>query len=327
MAKLGRVLCVDDEPNILRSLHWLLGRKFEVKTAESGQDALPFLKNNDFDVIISDQRMPGMTGAEFLREARKISPRSMRLLLTGYSDMSAILRSVNESEIYRFIKKPWDMKSLLTVTEEACRIAQSEPVPEEKGKLDATIAKARQDAILVLDDDKNLIAELKTAVPQSVRVLHTQNLAEAVALLSEQQIGVIISNTHIANMDVTSLIKVIKQNIPDLVCVVISDKTDADMVIDLINEGQVYRFIPKPLKPGFIKLVLRSALGKRHQLSKDPGFAKRHSVEVMSADKVQQLQDRIKRMIEKAEDNGSATEYPGPSFMQSVAVGFKRLFG
>ena len=119
MAKQGLILCVDDEPNILRSLHWLLGKRFDVKTAESGQDALPLVKEFDFDVIISDQRMPGMTGAEFLREARKISPRSMRLLLTGYSDMSAILRSVNESEIYRFIKKPWDMKTLVTVTEEA----------------------------------------------------------------------------------------------------------------------------------------------------------------------------------------------------------------
>lgn len=322
--KLGLILCVDDEPNILRSLHWLLGRRFEVKTAESGQAALPLVKEFDFDVIISDQRMPGMTGAEFLREARKISPRSMRLLLTGYSDMSAILRSVNESEIYRFIKKPWDMKTLVTVTEEACMIAQSEPVPDEEEKNE--VASPDGEAILILDDDRLIISELETAIDKSVKIIHTENLAEAVAILSEQKIGVVISNTHIANMDVTSLLKIIKQNIPDLVCVVISEKTDADMVIDLINEGQVYRFIPKPLKSGFIKLVLSSALNKRRQLSKDPGYAKRHAVEVMSAENVKNLQDQITKMVEKSKAHHDAAGEEVP-FMQRVAGGLRRLFG
>jgi DNA-binding NtrC family response regulator len=108
----GRILCVDDEPAILRSLQWLLRRRFEVSVAPGGAEALALLRDGDFDVVVSDQRMPGMSGAELLREVRRLSPRSMRILLTGYSDIQAILRSVNEGEVFRFIHKPWDVNEL-----------------------------------------------------------------------------------------------------------------------------------------------------------------------------------------------------------------------
>jgi len=76
----SKILCVDDEPNIVRSLQWLLQREFEVHTASSGQDALALVNQHDFDVVISDQRMPVMTGVEVLREVKRLSPRTMRIL-------------------------------------------------------------------------------------------------------------------------------------------------------------------------------------------------------------------------------------------------------
>ena len=86
----ARVLCVDDEPNILRSLRWLLQKQYDVDIAASGIDALTMLRKADYDVVISDQCMPGMIGSELLREVRKVAPRAMRILLTGYSDMQAV---------------------------------------------------------------------------------------------------------------------------------------------------------------------------------------------------------------------------------------------
>jgi serine/threonine-protein kinase len=329
MEKAGHVLCVDDEPNILRSLQWLLRKKFNVETASSGQEALVLVKENDYDVIISDQRMPGMTGAEFLREARKISPRSMRLLLTGYSDMAAIVRSVNESEIYRFITKPWDMKALVTLTEQACKIAKSLPAPVEGDHLEKHEAfTASSDAILLLDDDTMLNFELEAAAGSGTKVTHTESLAEAVAILSDQKIGILISNTHVGETDVTGLIKIIKKNIPDLVCVVISDTTDSDMVIDLINQGQVYRFIPKPLKRGYIKLVIASAMHKRQLLKDQPDYAKRHSVDVMDAEQVKKLQAQIESLVGKSSSGRSGDSADGDhQFFQRVTSGLRRWFG
>jgi len=125
--KLGRVLCVDDEPSILRSLQWLLKKQFDVQVAASGHEALEMVRNNAFDVIVSDQRMPGMMGSEFLREVRKISPRSMRILLTGYSDLQAILRSVNDGEVFRFVNKPWSTKDLPKIIADAAEISKNGP--------------------------------------------------------------------------------------------------------------------------------------------------------------------------------------------------------
>lgn len=128
--KKGRVLCVDDEPNIVRSLQWLLQKEFEVFTAGSGHDALALVAQHDFDVVISDQRMPVMTGVEVLREVRRMSPRTMRILLTGYSDMQAIVRSVNESEVFRFINKPWNIAELPRVVGQAVVIAKTQPAED-----------------------------------------------------------------------------------------------------------------------------------------------------------------------------------------------------
>ena len=325
MSKLGRVLCVDDEPNILRSLQWLLTKKFDVVTASSGQEALKLVKENDFDVVISDQRMPGMTGAELLREVRKISPRSMRMLLTGYSDLQAILRSVNESEVYRFIKKPWEIKSLVKITEEACGIAKSEPAP---AFLETSEIKNTEESILLLDDDPEIIKGLKDAMGGKANIIQTSHLAEAVAILSDKNIGIVLANTRLGGRDITGLLKLIKHNMPDIVCVVVSDKTDAEAVIDLINQGQVYRFIPKPLKQGYIKLIIGSALHKRHELKKDPGYSKRHAVEAMSSEATGALLKEIQNLSKSVPAKSEAESIEGEGqFMQRVAGGLKRFFG
>src|SRR5689334_22428918 len=87
----ARVLFVDDEESILTTMRIMFRRHYDVLLANNGEQALQLLRNNDVDVLVSDQRMPGMMGVEVLREARAIRPRTMRVLLTGYSDFSAII--------------------------------------------------------------------------------------------------------------------------------------------------------------------------------------------------------------------------------------------
>ena len=77
-------------------------------TAENGALALEFVKRFGIHVVVSDQRMPSMTGVELLRQVKELSPNSVRMLLTGYSDLAAIVGSINEGEVFRFVKKPWD---------------------------------------------------------------------------------------------------------------------------------------------------------------------------------------------------------------------------
>jgi response regulator RpfG family c-di-GMP phosphodiesterase len=110
------ILLVDDEQSITRSLHRLFRKeKYRILTAASGQEGLKILETTDQPVslVISDQRMPGMTGAQFLEKARLIAPDAIRFLLTGYSDVKDILDAVNKGEIHRYLTKPWNDDELI----------------------------------------------------------------------------------------------------------------------------------------------------------------------------------------------------------------------
>ena len=110
------ILCVDDEVNILEGLQDNLRRKFKVHTASSGTEGLAVLKSEGpFPVVISDMRMPEMNGAEFLSQVRNLYPDSMRILLTGQSDIESAISAVNEGQIFRFLTKPCETDNLVSV--------------------------------------------------------------------------------------------------------------------------------------------------------------------------------------------------------------------
>ncbi len=107
------VLCVDDEVNILHSLKRLLRKEsYRVLTASSGADGLKVLKENDVQVVISDQRMPEMSGTEFLAKVKENHPDAIRIVLTGYTEVDSITAAINKGHIYKFILKPWNDQNL-----------------------------------------------------------------------------------------------------------------------------------------------------------------------------------------------------------------------
>lgn len=111
------IMFVDDEQNILNSLVRLFrNENYEIFTATSGADALKILEDNEVSLIISDHRMPEMSGVEFLSKVIEITPDTIRIMLTGYADLEASIDAINKGEVYRFITKPWKDEELrLTV--------------------------------------------------------------------------------------------------------------------------------------------------------------------------------------------------------------------
>jgi adenylate cyclase len=114
-----KILVVDDETANLRLLERLFRSNYEVVTAASGQDALDLLSVHDFSLIISDQRMPGMTGIEFLKKASEMRPQTVRIMLTGYSDAEALVEAINSGAVYKYITKPWVNEELLQTARRA----------------------------------------------------------------------------------------------------------------------------------------------------------------------------------------------------------------
>lgn len=112
-----KILVVDDETANLRVLERLLREQCEVICAESGSKAFELLQEYDFSLIISDQRMPVMSGIEFLRKAAELRPHTVRIILTGYTDVSALVEAINSGVVYKYVSKPWVNDDLqLTVT-------------------------------------------------------------------------------------------------------------------------------------------------------------------------------------------------------------------
>jgi len=107
-----RVLVVDDEPDILDALQLTFEADYDVLLARGGSEGLELLAQIDVSVIVADQRMPEMTGAEFLARAAEIAPKSVRIMLTGYTDMEALITAVNSGHIYHYIAKPWEPEDL-----------------------------------------------------------------------------------------------------------------------------------------------------------------------------------------------------------------------
>ena len=102
------VLYVDDEENNLRSFRATFRRDFDVHTAVSGEEGIRVVEENQIDVIITDQRMPGMTGIDFLEQVLQKNPDPIRMLLTGYSDINAVIDAINKGQVYRYLTKPWN---------------------------------------------------------------------------------------------------------------------------------------------------------------------------------------------------------------------------
>lgn len=142
-----KLLFVDDEADILDSLMRTFRRDYEVFTANSGVEGIELLKAEKVDLIISDQRMPDVTGDEVLKFAMQHQPEAIRILLTGYSDMESLVRCVNDAGIYKYITKPWEPEDLrLTVV----RALESLSLERQLKVATAHLKKAYQDAVTML---------------------------------------------------------------------------------------------------------------------------------------------------------------------------------
>ena len=133
-----RILVVDDDANLLRSFKRILAKHFEPVVADSGDSALDILAGGqNFDIVISDYRMAGMDGVQFLSRVRVMAPDTVRMLLTGYADLDVAIRAVNEGNIFRLLTKPCDGKDMAKALSDAMRFRKA--MQAERELLEQTI--------------------------------------------------------------------------------------------------------------------------------------------------------------------------------------------
>ncbi|MFX3657949.1 MAG: response regulator [bacterium] len=307
-AERANVLFVDDEPRVLSSMRALFRRDYNVHLANSGQEALALLDRTDVDVIVSDQRMPGMTGVDVLKACKDRAPRAMRILLTGYADRDAIEASINEGEVFRYLTKPCARDTLRDTVALAVKAAgvSAMPAAEARTVADAAVepaapaaapaalaARPRTDRpwpllppkrrvataeLLVLSADKVFTRALESALGMSYRIHVVGDIDQAVAVLEQHPIGVLITDMAVHGDAVQQLTAQLKHHVPELVTIVASDHSDAHRLIELINGGQVFRFLLKPIKPKQTAIWIDSAAAKHQELVRNPALLARHAV-------------------------------------------------
>jgi DNA-binding NtrC family response regulator len=330
-----RLLFVDDEQRVLNSMRIMFRRQFDLYLASHGAEALDIVRDRDIDVIVADHRMPRMTGVEVLSQVRALSPRTVRILLTGYADLDAVEGSINDSEVFRFLTKPCPPQQLRETIELAAKVAREAPAPKPRDELspadtleiimqgdsvseiggpagddsDAVAKTARIErtdrlaappfaqsptaaprpklapslGIVVFSSDTEVIDTVQKAVRGRLPVYNAGNIVHVVRILTEHQPGVLVTDVSEDKNTIQSMTARLKQHVPQLVTIAVSQHRDVLDMVWLINHGQIFRFLRKPLSAGRCAISLQAALQHHRLLLKNPELTRRHEVEASSS--------------------------------------------
>ena len=300
-----KIAFIDDEPRILRSLKMHFRQSHDVFITTDASELMKYVSEHDVQVVISDQRMPDKQGTEVLRDIKAASPNTLRILLTGYADLNAVIDSVNEGEIYRYITKPWQNDELKQIVNKATEIAQqTQEITQNtmQGNDTQRCVGGRTGSkrnILVLDDDESVYQQIKSHFKSAYTVSWASNLEQAAKLLQKKRFGVTITDSTLNKENITPIVYALKNIQPDLMVLMLTEFKDAHMVIDLINKGQVYRCLPRPTNFSIMSISLDRAFDHHERLVQQPILAARHHVEEVPESEAFNFSERLKGFFAK----------------------------
>lgn len=304
--KKPKILFVDDEERILNTMQALFRRQYDTTTTTDGYHALELLQKDHYHLLISDQRMPIMAGVDLLREAKNVSPDTLRILLTGYSDLAAIIGSVNDGEVFRFLNKPWNTQEFVATVDEAVKIslelqeaanntlsthlppakdlrdqpdsghliepaASTEPQPIDS--LDAA-----DENIIVLRGDTEILASIRSILP-GCQILEANDYDETINLMLQHEIGVIVSNLNDDYQDALEFFSLLKNEHPQIVSILLANSGDSTTLIHLINHARVFRYMFKPIRERLLKRYLNAAIEQYQKFKVTPTLLKQQKTQ------------------------------------------------
>lgn len=300
-----QVLLLHSDQHTLDSLGSQFGDRYTVHYATSGSQALSALAEVPINVIISAHDLPGMTGLEALREAKKRSPETLGILLAG-AEGEEVEALVGDNAVFEVIHGNVDDKTLLQLVETAAqqvRLAtlaesandtaakpddEADHIIMETGDDGASIisqSSARLRAlnpksfaasapvdILVLTTDEEFLETIRSSTGSRHEVHTARTLAQADEIIRSRKVGVAVVDAAIVRDKIEQLTQYLRREAPRLVPVVAGRRDDGEMLMDLINRGKVYRFLLKPVSPGRARLAVEASV-KHHTEAPDSAFS------------------------------------------------------
>lgn len=411
MTDKARILFVDDEKRVLNAMRGLFRREYELFLTCDGAEAIKLVSENEIDVIVADQRMPGMTGIEVLGKVKEQSPRTVRILLTGYADPTAVEGSINIGEVFRFLSKPCPPKMLretLTLAVSAARtnpvtshdaapapspaappqpaapttpqsasrpaapapdapapvpqppspapVAEAPTPPEpiddndetqpalqtldeaamkstgehtsshwqsvtnvimsedtveetqENVALDSSMTAVKDVGVVVFTVDSEFAATAIRAVSAERTTVLATTLVKVAQAIEEQNAGVLVTDFTTNNTILQKIIGALKQHMPQLVTIVVSNGRDTTDMINLINYGQVFRYVLKPLEPEQLRSDINAAVIRHLYLLNNPESVKRH--QVIDSPKTSESSTTLNRFLDRIRSTQAVSSDP-----------------
>ena len=305
-----QVLLLHSEQSALDNLRSGFNDRYTVHCATSGTEALHTLGETQIDVIVSAQELPGMSGLDALREAKKRSPDTIGILLAGNED-DGLEALVGDQEVFQIVRGSVTSDSLRSLIDNATQQARlmalaesandtmaspDEPVTEhivmETSEHGATIISdgtgqvpildpkkvstspdvgARSVDVLVLTQDEEFLATVKESAKGLHNVIYANTLAQADDAVRNGKVGVAVVDAAMVGTNVEKLTMHLRSAAPRLVAIVAGRRDDGEMLMDLINRGKVYRFLLKPVSPGRSRLAIEAS-AKHHLEAPDSAF-------------------------------------------------------
>ena len=303
-----KILLVDDEQNVLNALKRELHDQYEVEGFVDPVMALQRCHEMQFDLVITDYQMPHMNGIEFFKQLEKLQPDAMRFILSGQADTRVLVHAINETHIYRFIDKPWDL------TELAAKIAQAlayrkvllENRQRPKAPAMAVIPgqlvphNDRRYQILVVDDEPNVLntisrdlssrntfGDLHMVLLQEADPLHpapqmdlrfdiyaTTSPLEALDYTKHTACDVVIVDYLMPEMNGMEFLTEFRKQQPDAVCIMLSGHTDKKILTDAINRVEIFNFISNPWREYELKSAVTQAIIYKNMMLENRLFNK-----------------------------------------------------
>jgi DNA-binding NtrC family response regulator len=305
-----RILIVDDEQNVLNALRRELQGEYAVEVFASPEEALAHSLHAQFDLVVADYQMPGMNGIEFLKQFGKLQPDAARLVLSGQADFGALIGTINETHIYRFIAKPWDKTELAVTLAQA--LAHRATLLENRRLAELCRKEQRWQRaqnpdklyqVLVVDDEPNVLSavvrdltvrerfdDLHAALryadnPGSPEEHHDYHFnvhtvtspLEALERAREVGYDVVISDYLMPEMDGLRFLEAFRKIQPDTARILFSGHADRDVLVKAINDSEIFGYIEKPWREYVLKNAVSQALAYRNLLREN-----RHLAQLMA---------------------------------------------
>lgn len=199
----SKVLFVDDEMQILLSLQRLMrNQMFDIDVTHSPDDAYRMASENTYAVVVSDQRMPGMTGTQLLSKIRQVSPDTVRILLTGYADIHAAVDAINQGAVYQFLNKPWDNEALCHAVRQA--VEHFELLAENQ-RMQAQITQQNQQLTVLNEGLENKVLERTREIQKLNESLEHSFLGTVQVLASLSELHSKLIGSHAKRVAETSV--------------------------------------------------------------------------------------------------------------------------